>query len=221
MRAAAAACLLMGLLTCGYAAPQPDAPSAERTIYVVRHGWHTGVVFRAADLPADSPLRREFPQADHVEAGWGDRDYYMTPDPGVGLGLRALLWPTPGALHIVGLSGPPWVEFPEASIVELGVSRAGLERMHERVRSSFKPDGSGPLRRLGPGLYGDGRFYASLEDFHALKTCNVWTAQVLRAGGLPVTPGAALTAGMLLGQLAPHGRTIHSESSPRWVPNRS
>lgn len=181
---------------------QAQAP-AERTVYLVRHGWHTGIVFRKADLPADSPLRREFPQADHVEAGWGDRDYYMAQDPGLWLGLRALLWPTPGVLHIVGVNGPPRLQFPEATVIELGVTQPGLERMHEQVRSSFERDASGAVKLLGPGLYGDGRFYASVEAFHGLKTCNVWTARLLRAGGLPVTPGAAITADMLLGQVLP------------------
>lgn len=202
--ATATACLLGGLLGAGCAAAQADALSAERTVYVVRHGWHTGIVFRAADLPADSHLRRAFPQADHVEAGWGDRDFYRAQEPGVVLGLRALLWPTPGALHIVGLSGPPQASFPAARIVELGVAQADLNRMHERVQASFETDADAAPRPLGPGLYGDGRFYASTEDFHAFKTCNVWTAQALRAGGLPLRPAAALTAGLLLRQLEPH-----------------
>lgn len=159
-----------------------------------------------ADLPADSPLRREFPQADHVETGWGDRDYYMAEDPGLWLGLRALLWPTPGVLHIVGMNGPPRLQFPEAHIIDLAVSAAGLDRMHVRVLSSFERDANGALKPLGPGLYGDGRFYASVEEFHGFKNCNVWTAQLLRAGGLPVTPGAALTADLLLRQVQRHAR---------------
>lgn len=214
--AAAAACLAVALLPASGCALRPpaDTAPAERNVHVVQHGWHTGIVFRTADLPADSPLRRAFPQADHVEAGWGDREFYMAHEPGLWLGLRALLWPTPGVLHVVGLSGPPGLAFPEARIVEVGVSQAGLERMHERVRSSFEPQGRDAPRLLGPGLYAGGRFYASQEAFHAFKNCNVWTAQVLRAGGLAVTPGAALTAWMLLGQLERYGAQADGQADP-------
>jgi hypothetical protein len=153
-----------------------------------------------ADLPADSPLIREFAGRRYVEAGWGDRAYYMDPHAGLLLGLRALLWPTPGVLHLVGLQAPPQAAFPEAEVVELRVSAPELARMHERVLRSLDPQSSGTL---GPGLYGDSRFLASRERFHLLRTCNVWTAQVLREGGVPVRPALALTVGSLLGQLRP------------------
>ena len=42
-----------------------------------------------------------------------------------------------------------------------------------------------PAAALGPGLYGDSRFYPAWESFHLFRTCNVWTAQALRAAGLP------------------------------------
>lgn len=215
--AAAAACLAVALLAASGCALRPptDTALAERSVYVVQHGWHTGLVFRTIDLPADSPLRRAFPKADHVEAGWGDRGFYMAHEPGLWLGLRALLWPTPGVLHVVGLSRPPSLQFPEARIVQVGVSQAGLERMHERVRSSFEPQGRDDPRPLGPGLYAGGRFYASQEAFHAFRNCNVWTAQVLRAGGLAVTPGAALTARMLMGQVERHGAQADGQADPR------
>lgn len=184
----------------------PPRPAAERTVLVLQHGWHTGVVFKAADLPPQSPLRREFPQAEHIEVGWGDRAYYPAEDPGLWLGLRALLWPTPGALHIAAFSGSPQALFPQAPMVALGVSRAGLARMHERVGGSFERGERGDVRPLGPGLYAHSRFYASREAFHAFKTCNVWTAQVLREGGIPVSPGAAILAGGLMRQLEPAAR---------------
>ncbi|WP_167784679.1 DUF2459 domain-containing protein [Ramlibacter rhizophilus] len=197
------AILLAALLASGCASPPEPPPAPERTVFVVRHGWHTGIVFRSQDLPADSPLRTSFPRAHHIEVGWGDRAFYPAREPGLVLGLRALLWPTPGALHVVGLAGPPALAWPDSTVVEVGVTAGGLDRMHERVRGSFARDAGGALEPLGPGLYGDSRFYASRESFHAFKTCNVWTAQVLRAGGLPTVPAAALTSGMLLNQIRP------------------
>jgi hypothetical protein len=61
---------------------------------------------------------------------------------------------------------------------------------------------------MGPGQYGDSRFYPSLENFHLFKTCNVWVAETLRAAGLDVSPLAALGTESLFVQARPYGRTI-------------
>jgi uncharacterized protein (TIGR02117 family) len=168
----------------------------------VSHGWHSGLVFTAADLPAGSLLRRAFPHAVAIEVGWGDRAFYMAREPGVWLGLRALAWPTPGVLHVVGLAGPPRTMFPDSEVVDVHVSQPRLDRMHEAVEASFERDVAGDPIALGEGLYGNGRFYASRERFHGLRTCNVWAAQVLQHGGLPLQPLLAITTTGLLRQAA-------------------
>lgn len=64
--------------------PSSDEPS--RKIYVVSHGWHAGIVVKRADIPAGVwPQHNEFPCAEYLEVGWGDRDYYKTPQPNLGL----------------------------------------------------------------------------------------------------------------------------------------
>jgi len=116
------------LLAMGCAVPSmPDAASADegspQPIHVVRHGWHSGIVVRAADVPQDAwPARRDFNDTEYLEVGWGDRAYYQAPDPSVWLGLRALLWPSPGVLHMAAFSGPVERKFPATEIVALQVS---------------------------------------------------------------------------------------------------
>lgn len=195
-------------IAAGPGAP-PAATGDERTLYVVRHGWHTGIVVRAADVPERAwPARRDFPGADYLEVGWGDRAYYQASDPGVWLALRALLWPTPGVLHVVAFAGPVERHFATAEIVELRVTSDGFARLVDAIGASHELDASGAPIALGKGLYGTSRFYASREAFHLFKTCNVWTAQVLREAGLPVAAAPALTAEGLMTQLHPLGRTI-------------
>jgi uncharacterized protein (TIGR02117 family) len=189
----------------------PDPASAEagpqRTIYVVRHGWHTGIVVRAADVPESAwPARRDFAGADYLEVGWGDREYYQAPDPDAWLALRALFWPTPGVLHVVGFSRPVERHFATAEIIELHVSEQGFARLVQYIRASHELDASGEPISLGIGRYGTSRFYASREAFHLFKTCNVWTARVLREGGVSLSSVPALTADGLITQLRPHGR---------------
>jgi uncharacterized protein (TIGR02117 family) len=199
-------------------APPSVAPeqSAQR-IWVVHHGYHSGIVVRAADVPPRAwPARRDFPQAEFLEVGWGDRDYYMTPAPGLWIGLRALLWPTPAVLHVAAFDGPPERRFAEAGIVELTLAAPGFAALVVAVQESHQrvPAADGPDSRedwpppLGPGLYGSSRFYASRERFHLFRTCNVWTAGVLAAAGVPLRPASALTADALFAQLRPHGRVL-------------
>ena len=190
-------------------ASPPVEAGAQRTIHVVRHGLHTGIAVRAADVPEGAwPARHDFSGADYLEVGWGDRAYYQAPDPDAWLALRALFWPTPGVLHVVGFSGPVERQFPGAEIVELHLSRQGLARLIDYVRESHELDPFGAPIALGRGLYGASRFYASREEFHFLKTCNVWTARVLREAGVSLPSVPTLTASGLISRLRAHGRTI-------------
>ena len=158
------------------AAPVPaHAPApVTRSVHVVSHGWHTGVVLRGDDVSAAAwPAKADFADAAYLEVGWGDRAYYRAPDPGTWLALKAVAWPRPGVLHVVAVDGTVERFFGGAEIVEIGVSEAGLRRLIDHVRNSHQLDAAGHAIALGPGLYGRSRFYASRERFHLFKTCNV------------------------------------------------
>jgi uncharacterized protein (TIGR02117 family) len=175
-------------------------------IHVVSHGWHAGIVVRAADVPADAWLaRREFADAEYLEVGWGDRAYYQATDPSLWLGLRALLWPNPGVLHIVAFSGAPEREFPAAEIVALQITSQGLARLVDAVAASHDRDADGRPIAFGPGLYGRSRFYASRDRFHLFATCNLWTAALLREAGIALDPLGWPTAGALFARLRQQG----------------
>ncbi len=202
--------LLAGLAACAATPMAPaastEAPPAARTLHVVGHGWHTGIVLRAADVPAAWPVRADFPDAQYLEIGWGDRDYYQATDPGAWLALKAAFWPTPGVLHVVAFDGAVERYFGAAEVIELDVSEAGLQRLIDHLRASHELDAAGRPVVLGPGLYGRSRFYASRERFHLFKTCNVWVAAALREAGLPLTPTLTISAGALMARLRALGR---------------
>lgn len=216
--------LALALASAGCAVPaaRPAAPLAApgqpaHRVWVVHHGYHSGIVVRAAEVPPRAwPARRDHPQAEFLEVGWGDRDYYMAPAPGLWLGVRALLWPTPAVLHVVAFDGPPQRHFAEAGIVELTLSAPGfaaltgaVQESHERVPAADGQDSREDWPPpLGQGLYGASRFYPSRERFHLFRTCNIWTADVLAAAGVPLQPATALTADALFAQLRPHGRLL-------------
>ena len=190
-------------------APAADAQATMHRVHVVRHGWHSGIVVRAADVPLQAwPARREFADAEYLEVGWGDRAYYPAPDPSVWLGLRALLWPTAGVLHMVAFSGPVEHYFASAEIVALQLTPQGFARLVAAVSASHELDAASQPIPLGPGLYGTSRFYASREVFHLFATCNVWVAAMLREAGVPVSPTLSPTSGALFAKLRRYGQVI-------------
>ena len=194
---AALGCALLGACA---AAPVADAPRAraETAVFVVPQGGHTGLAVRAAHIPASLvPEKRDFPGADWLEFGWGDRDFYMAPAAGPWLSFKAAFLPTRSVVHVAGVRGELGEAFPGAEIVEIPLSRAALEGLLRYVHDTFERAGDATVP-LGRG------FYPGRETFHLLRTCNVWTAGALRAAGLPV--GDALTVHGILAQVRPLSR---------------
>jgi len=190
------------VLGCNSLAPHPAVTdtTAVGEIQVVSHGWHAGIVIRRSDIPEGSwPEIRDFPNADYLEVGWGDRDYYQARDPGLGTTLKAALWPTASVLHVVGLRGPVAGNFPHSDVVALPITREGLARLIAFIDAAHNRPDRTPLRSLGPGLYGDSRFYPARGRFHLFNNCNRWTARALRAAGHDIDD--AITVRGLLGQL--------------------
>jgi len=207
---------LVGLVVFTPAVSAVETAPDTVTVHVVAHGWHSGLVIPAAVIDADAwPARRAFPDADYFEVGWGDRAFYQASDPGLWLGLRALLWPSPGVLHIVALRGAPAQHVAGAPMATLEMSREGARRLVAAISASHERDAQGQPIAFGPSLYGQGRFYASVERFHLFATCNVWVARRLRDAGVSVRPALAITTGMLFAQLA-QGAQHRSAASAPW-----
>jgi uncharacterized protein (TIGR02117 family) len=207
---------LVASLLMGCVAPATNATTAGiedstalHTVYVVSHGWHTGIVVRSRDIPTGIwPESGDFPQAHYLEVGWGDRDFYMAPGFDLGLALKALLWPTPSVLHVVGFQGSVVANFPASEIVQLKLEPAPLESLLRFIDASHARRGQEAAPALGRGLYGDGRFYPAQGAFHLFRTCNVWMARALQAAGLPLRAFLALTTGSVMQQVRAIGRPL-------------
>jgi len=205
--AAVAVLLLVAAAWVGWPAPLPDryppAPDApdNHVVWVVSHGWHTGIVVnRAEALGVLRALDTGFHDARFLEIGWGDEGFYTAPNGAitVGLALEAMLSSRGSVLHVVGLPAPPPEVFPRAQVQRLVVSDAGFRAMLAAMGESFRRDRGGrgiPLRR---GIYGDSLFFMGLGRYSALYTCNSWTAQMLRETGCPISAPIALTAGIAM-----------------------
>jgi len=187
--------------------PGENQPS--KAIYLVTHGGHAGIVVKRNDIPEGVwPEHNDFPAAEYLEVGWGERDYYPMTDPHLGHTLKAGLWPTASVLHIVGFSGLVTDYFPHSEIIRIDLSYPGFERLCSYLHNSFAKDEHGNSIPLGPGHYGHSRFYLSRGSYHAFNTCNVWTARALRTAGCPITPAFALMVGSLMSRAATFGMVI-------------
>ena len=207
----------MVVACCACAAPvkdlfPPGDNASTRAIYLVSHGWHAGIVLRRADIPGDLwPENVNFHYAEFLEVGWGDKQYYQTPDAHFGITLRAALWPTPSVLHIVGFDGAVTAFYSSSEIIEIKLSEPGFERLSRYIAESFARDESGQALSLGRGLYGNSWFYLSHESYHLLNTCNVWTARALRAASVPMTPSFSITVEQLMTQAQTVGEVVRSK----------
>jgi uncharacterized protein (TIGR02117 family) len=175
-----------------------------RSIFVIAHAHHSGLIVRADEVPLNAwPARRDFPDAEFLVMGWGHREYYPHDDPGVSLAIRALLFPGLSTLNVIPVRGALTEAFPGSEILELHVPDAGFERLVSFVRETYELDAEGRGIPVSSGTRHAGRFYASARTFHALENCNTWVARALHHAGLEIQVETTLTAGTLLRRVRP------------------
>jgi hypothetical protein len=169
----------------------PPKPGDGVAIFLVDNGFHSDLVLPRQAILADAgPMASAVTQttADPwVMVGWGDARFYQDASPWQGRvldGLRALLGGRPTVVHLEGVYASPdrvW----RSGAHRIVVSRAGLGALIRRADLAFRP---GPGPTLAARGVGDEAFFASSEAFSLFHLCNHWTAELLNAAGLPVTP---------------------------------
>ena len=142
----------------------------------------------------------DFPGAQYLSFGWGDRTYYMKPSPTLGDAMSAL-FPGPAVLLVTPLYHPPRVSRANSQVFEVGLSTAGLDRLSNHLWAAFDKSGDGRPQRLAAGPDPGSVFYAATGTFSATNTCNTWTAESLRVSGIPVASAGVVFAEHVTDQL--------------------
>lgn len=180
---------VMGLSLHG-CAPQWTSPAATtvcqspRTLFIVSHGWHTGIVIERSELVNRVPaLAGDTGGAAYVEVGWGEERFYQSRQTSVGMALRAVLQRNSSVLQVVALPRAPRDYFRESEITEIRVDEQGYKAAAAFVADSFTRTSAGGVIRLSPSLYGHGGFYRAEGAFHLFNTCNTWAARVIEKAG--------------------------------------
>lgn len=207
--ALAMAVLLVGCLLPPPGVPQPGSPSsaepASSTIFVARREWHIDIGFATAELeaPLDS-LAEQFPRAQYLFFGFGDRHYLMAKQQNLPAMLGALL-PGPGIILVTALENSPRQAFGAAGVIELRVPREQARAAQAYIWSSLAPteetNGEPRVTAYARGPYEDSSYFSTPARYSAFHTCNTWGAEVLQAASLPVRSKATLFAWQLWGQI--------------------
>ena len=205
--------LLTIFITFGFLYPCGlNAADSLHTIYVVDHGWHTGIIIRSAQIDTTyQDMIKYFPRGEYLEIGWGDADFYQNPSMDVDfwLAFKAAVLPTKSVMHIVAFDQPPDRYFSYSTLISIPVDSAGFVRMLRFISEHFERDEQGRVIPLGKGLYGNSRFYKSEQIYILPKTCNVWTAQALKEAGLPLYPYGYQKSSVLMEKLKKYGTILH------------
>lgn len=177
----------------------PSSAADLHEIHLVSHGWHSGLVLPREALTGEGTgaalrsVAERFRDYEQIEFGWGEARFYRaTPtvkDVDWWLAAKALFTPggSEGVIQVVGLPENVAAVFPNADIVPIRVSAAGLARLVAKLDAAFRLQDNQPIES-GPGLYGPSLFYAGTGRFSWNNVCNHWTAGMLNAAGLPIAP---------------------------------
>jgi uncharacterized protein (TIGR02117 family) len=153
-------------------------------VYVIKRSWHTDIGFTATDLhPPLASLRARLPAARYLLFGFGDRHYLMNHGSSAN-GLLGAILPGAGVVLVTGLTATPEESFGATEVIRLRLSAAQATALENFVWSTLAA--AAGAHELGAGPYDGSLYYAATLRYSGVHTCNTWTAEALRAAGLPV-----------------------------------
>ena len=171
-------------------------------IYIVNHGWHTGIIIPADTISKLIPaLEDRFGDVKYLEIGWGDKGFYQAKEITVGLSLKAIFSPTESVVHVVSVDTDPESYFINSEIIRLCFNESEFEYLLKFIKNSFYHNDAGGVQSLVNGIYGDSQFYKGAGDYYLFNTCNKWTAKGLGSAGMDISPTFKLRAESVMAYL--------------------
>lgn len=187
---------------CGTTSARPIADTAPQlaTLYAIGRGWHTDIGLPVEEIAGPlANLDQQFPGVRYLVFGFGERGYLLNRNKDLRHMLLAL-FPGPGAILVTALSAPPSAAFGASHVIALRLSPAGIDRVTGFLWSYLKTDARGAPQVIADGPYPGSLFYASTGTYALDHTCNTWTAEALRATGLPFSGTGVLFADQVFAQ---------------------
>jgi uncharacterized protein (TIGR02117 family) len=199
-----------------YAVKYAEMPAltGQEEIYIVSHGWHTGIVVPAKKIQNQLPqLRERFGDIPYIEFGWGDKDYYQAKEITTGLTLNAILWPTESVIHAVAVPMEVDKYFANSVVEILCLRGKEYSSVLRFISESFYKDEHGEIVELKGGIYGNSQFYKGVGNFYFMNTCNKWTAKGLKSAGMDISPTFKLTADSIMDYVREYRQALTVDST--------
>lgn len=195
-----------GLASCGSSResvlpPKENTGPRTRLVHVISNSWHTAIIAPAIVATGALPEAADFSGAAFLEFGWGDRTYYPAKEKTISKALTAALVPTSAVMHMAALQAPPKDGSLGLEVLSVKLTEAGFQHLAKAIAKEFERPPGGRAKPISRGLYSDSYFYHALGKFHLFNTCNTWTARMLRAGGVAISPSGIVTADGLMDRL--------------------
>ena len=190
------------------------AVAGQEEIYIVSHGWHTGIVVPAKGIQNILPeLKERFGDIPYIELGWGDKNFYQADETSTGLTINAILWPTESVIHAVAVPEKVDKHFVNSIVEKLCLGVREYSSLLRYISESFSKDEHGQILELKGGIYGNSQFYKGVGNFYFMNTCNKWTAKGLKSAGMDISPTFKLTAGSIMDYVKEYRQALAMDST--------
>ena len=178
-----------------------DNQPASNKIFIVSHGWHTGIVVPSNLISRHLVALGYRFSTPYIEIGWGDKGFYKAETITSDLTLRAIFLPTESVIHAVAVPEDVAGYFLHSQVHEVCLNSSAMNSLIEYISSSFYKAEEGGILTLGRGIYGNSQFYKGVGNYYLMNTCNKWTAKGLASAGRDISPIFKLTASSIMQSL--------------------
>ena len=210
----------------------PSPSSAAQTIIVSLDTWHAMIAFPIQSEGSDQPSATD-PQLSATgeeeqsgsssppgyqpsairsllfeEWGYAERAWYLEGKTGLTGVLRALFWPTEGAVER-GRYDRVWAERtpqPPSDLFSFRLTEEGYQRLRRHLHTTL-------LSEEPVASFGQSMFYPAKRSYHLFHTCHQYAAHALREAGLPISPFWAFNRTSLAWQLQHAARPLEKPST--------
>ncbi len=182
------------------------------TIYLIKQRWHTAVVFHTEDVDSIIfPEVKYFNDAELIDIGWGDEEFYQHPGFDWELAYRALFHSTPSTLRIEGIyfSRQKYFDISEI-VIELKIKNEQLKILQNAIAETVWRDAKGDHAILSTQGTNRVIFFKAHDDYSLFNTCNTWLAKNLRKAGFDIEDDIILTE-QLFNEAAKVGKVLKAE----------